>query len=144
MEIKKNYNNNIHYKLIEELGQKLPTFPVHLISAPGFSDNKGIIRNRKSKHRQYNGQKTKEKKDKQYNGQQTKDGRTDSTTAKRQRTEGQTIQRPTDKGRKDRKYNGQKTKDGRTNNMIYGILRCIFCPQIPRDDYLCYDDINKC
>ena len=34
---KKKYNNDIHYKLIEELGQKLPTFPVHLISAPGFS-----------------------------------------------------------------------------------------------------------
>ena len=34
---KKKYNNDIHYKLIEELEQKLPTFPVHLISAPGFS-----------------------------------------------------------------------------------------------------------
>ena len=29
-------------------------------------------------------------------------------------TEGQTIQRPKDKGRKDRQYNGQKTKDRRT------------------------------
>jgi hypothetical protein len=34
MEIKKKNNNNIHYKLIEELGQKLPTPPVHLISTP--------------------------------------------------------------------------------------------------------------
>jgi hypothetical protein len=104
----------------------------------------------------------------QYDDAVSFSGRTDNTTAKRQRTEGQTIQRPTDKGRKDRQYNGQKTKDGRTDvsdypfgfltysmtmrwvsvtckwRMIYGILRCIFCPQIPRDDYLCYDDINKC
>jgi hypothetical protein len=48
--------------------------------------------------------------------------KTDSTMAKRKRTEGherQTLQWPKEKGQKDTKdrlYNGQKKKDRRTNN----------------------------
>ena len=55
-----------------------------------FEDTKGVIRSRKSKHRQYSGQKTEVQ-----TIQWSKDRRTDNTVAKRQ---------------KYRQYSGQKTE----------------------------------
>jgi hypothetical protein len=87
-----------------------------------FEDTKGAIRNRISKNRQHNGQKTEEQ-----TTQWPKDRRTDNTMAKRQKnrrhngqkTEEQTTQWPKDrrtdntmaKRQKNRQHKGQKEKD---------------------------------
>jgi hypothetical protein len=62
-----------------------------------FEDTKGVIRIRKLKDRQHNGQK---KKDRQHNGQKKKD----------RQHNGQK--------KKDRQHNGQKKKDKKTNNYL--------------------------
>ena len=75
-----------------------------------YKDTKRVIRIRKSKDKQHNGQK---KKDRQHNGQKKKDRQHNGQKKKDRQHNGQK--------KKDRQHNGQKKKDKRTNNDIQNI-----------------------
>jgi hypothetical protein len=84
-----------------------------------FEDTKGIIRIRKSKERQHNGQQKNEK-ERQHNGQKKKDKeRQHSGQRKKDKKRQHNGQKKNDK---ERQHNGQKKKDKGTNNDLSNII----------------------